>query len=512
MRIKFSVGVVLALLLFVAPGQSWAVDVAVTRVNASQFMKVGASAPFSAMVPAQASATALTSGGGASRWVALAINSTAAGKLMQAALWAAGIYMAGETVDRLMKDYWAGKGYMNNNGVFGMGWAGVVPTSGNCPALTPGGASIPGGESSGGYYHHYMAYLSSYNDAYYACDAFRLSGTFGNYSGCVMASTVPVGGAALVGWKRMSYTGYAGGYSRMAHFFYPDGGTYTSGGVPYFQAQTASQAQTTAQNDINSGNAAAFQALQDSLNLIGTALENNTHALNRATTEMGLIKTTLNNALTQAQKDSVSGSSGGDADTWADANKTNEVTVKNMLTAAEVQQAMINALQAKGLSQAEIEAAMSGALQANSSLFSGGTPLTAAQIQSAMEAALTTKGLSYDGIINAMNQVLGSPDSYNPTAVQAESLPSAPEKKSLPGVLGTFWENFSNLPVISLLNTFQVTASGSSTLSLNLPGLLGGSAQTVTIDFAQWQDIFSLMGNILLTIVGIRWTIYLFEG
>jgi len=117
---------------------------------------------------------------------------------------------------------------------------------------------------------------------------------------------------------------------------------------------------------------------------------------------MSAIRTELNNALSQAQKDSVASESGGDTDQWADSNKTNEVTVKNMLTRAEVEAAVVAALAAKGLSQTEIQAAMSGALQANAALFSGGSGLTQAQIQSAIEDALTAKGLSYDGIINAL--------------------------------------------------------------------------------------------------------------
>jgi hypothetical protein len=501
----------LVVVLLSVPSLSAALDVGVVRLNAAQMLRVGAAAPYSAVVPAQAAVTFLTSGGGAAKWVALAINSTAAGKLMQATMWAAGLYMAGDLADRLLKEYWASKGYaVGSDGK--LGYPTVTPTSGNAPSPTPGGLAGEG-EDTGVYIHYQMGNYASAGAAYAACESLRASGAWGSYSGCSHGWTLQPSGVALVGWARYSYTGYAAGRSRQGHFYYSTGGTYTAGGAPV-QPVAPSEAQAAAQSDIGSGNASAWAALKTSLEAVGSALENNTHALNRATSEMSAIRTELNNALSQAQKDSVASESGGDTDQWADSNKTNEVTVKNMLTRAEVEAAVIAALAAKGLSQAEIQAGMSGALQANAALFSGGSGLTQAQIQSAIEDALTAKGLSYDGIINALTGVLGpaSGAPYDPTALSPEALPDAPEKKSLPGVLSTFWEAFENLPVISLLNTFEVTASGSPVLTLSLPGLLGGDSGTANIDFSQWQDTFAVMGNVLLTIVGIRWTIYLFEG
>jgi len=71
----------LVVVLLSVPSLSAALDVGVVRLNAAQMLRVGAAAPYSAVVPAQAAVTFLTSGGGAAKWVALAINSTAAGKL-----------------------------------------------------------------------------------------------------------------------------------------------------------------------------------------------------------------------------------------------------------------------------------------------------------------------------------------------------------------------------------------------------------------------------------------------
>ena len=510
----------LVVVLLSVPSLSAALDVGVVRLNAAQMLRVGAAAPYSAVVPAQAAVTFLTSGGGAAKWVGLAINATAAGKLMQATMWAAGLYMAGDLADRLLKDYWASKGYAINPDGSGIAKTFQTVTPNANENVPVSGAT--GAFNNGVYMIITVGTYSNSGQAAAAC-ANASNGCQGTpqylqncQSGCTYSGSTGYHTMIPAGhWGGYYYSGtYSPGVPGMVWALFPNSSSYYTTGPVQYQPVAPSEAQAAAQSDIGSGNASAWAALKTSLEAVGSALENNTHALNRATSEMSAIRTELNNALSQAQKDSVASESGGDTDQWADSNKTNEVTVKNMLTRAEVEAAVIAALAAKGLSQAEIQAAMSGALQANAALFSGGSGLTQAQIQSAIEEALTAKGLSYDGIINALTGVLGpaSGEPYDPTALSPEALPDAPEKKSLPGVLSTFWEAFENLPVISLLNTFEVTASGSPVLTLSLPGLLGGDSGTANIDFSQWQDIFAVMGNVLLTIVGIRWTIYLFEG
>ena len=494
-----------------------AYSVGVSRINAAAFASVSSGAT-KGIVPALAVATDAVAAGGAGRWVALGISSAGLATIGQAVLWGAGLYAAGTWADQMIRDYWASKGYAINPDGSGIAKTFQTVTPNANENVPVSGAT--GAFNNGVYMIITVGTYSNSGQAAAAC-ANASNGCQGTpqylqncQSGCTYSGSTGYHTMIPAGhWGGYYYSGtYSPGVPGMVWALFPNSSSYYTTGPVQYQPAGPDAAKTTLQNDLDQNNASALKVVGEALNQVQAALESNTNALNKSTSAMNSVMGVLNGSLTQAQKDQVTGQVGtGD---WANDNKTNEVTVKNMITGDEIKAAVIAALAAKGLSQAEIQAAMSGALQANAALFSGGSGLTQAQIQSAIEEALTAKGLSYDGIINALTGVLGpaSGEPYDPTALSPEALPDAPEKKSLPGVLSTFWEAFENLPVISLLNTFEVTASGSPVLTLSLPGLLGGDSGTANIDFSQWQDTFAVMGNVLLTIVGIRWTIYLFEG
>jgi len=113
------------------------------------------------------------------------------------------------------------------------------------------------------------------------------------------------------------------------------------------------------------------------------------------------------------------------------------------------------------------------------------------------------------GAVEAGVDKVGS--DVNFTDIVGSVLPDAPEKLSLTDLLDDWWDGFMDLPIVSLLDGLSVEASGSPVMSFNIPGFLGGSGSTATVDFSDYETAWALMGQILLTITGIRWTIYLFE-
>lgn len=96
-----------------------------------------------------------------------------------------------------------------------------------------------------------------------------------------------------------------------------------------------------------------------------------------------------------------------------------------------------------------------------------------------------------------------------------ESTPTAgdytlPERKDLEGVLDTFKSGLGSLPIISWANGVELEVSGaSSIINLPLPTAWGSS---ITVDFADYEDILDMMGAGLYALVGMASVLFLFRG
>lgn len=121
-------------------------------------------------------------------------------------------------------------------------------------------------------------------------------------------------------------------------------------------------------------------------------------------------------------------------------------------------------------------------------------------------------GTSKTDIKSALKETLDDGVAVTGPALSGETIPSLPEKVTITSILTTWWAGFQQLPIVSLFTGMSVTASGSPILSFTIPGFMGGSSTSFSYDFSQHESVWSFMGNILLMLTGITWTIYIFEG
>lgn len=133
---------------------------------------------------------------------------------------------------------------------------------------------------------------------------------------------------------------------------------------------------------------------------------------------------------------------------------------------------------------------------------------TDAEKQYGDQAAKLTKGDLQDVI----NKAISDGGAVTGPTLAAEIIPTLPEKITITSVLNTWWSGFQSLPIVSMFTGLTVTASGSAVISLPIPAFLGGSSTNFTYDFSQHSAVWDFMGNILLMLTGITWTMYLFEG
>lgn len=77
-------------------------------------------------------------------------------------------------------------------------------------------------------------------------------------------------------------------------------------------------------------------------------------------------------------------------------------------------------------------------------------------------------------------------------------------------MLDTFKSSLDSLPIISWVNGVELEVSGaSSVVSLPLPEAWGSS---ITVDFADYENILDMMGNGLYALVGMASILFLFRG
>lgn len=85
-----------------------------------------------------------------------------------------------------------------------------------------------------------------------------------------------------------------------------------------------------------------------------------------------------------------------------------------------------------------------------------------------------------------------------------------PERKDLPTILTSFKSSIDALPIISWASGVELQVSGaSSIINLPLPAAWGSS---ITVDFADYEDILDMMGAGLYALVGIASILFLFRG
>lgn len=92
----------------------------------------------------------------------------------------------------------------------------------------------------------------------------------------------------------------------------------------------------------------------------------------------------------------------------------------------------------------------------------------------------------------------------------APAPPTPPEKENLPGILDTFKGSLTSLPLLSWLDDqMPSVSSGSPILVLAVPEWLGGD---ISVDFSEYEGTLTFMGNCLLALVGLGWTMFLLKG
>lgn len=98
--------------------------------------------------------------------------------------------------------------------------------------------------------------------------------------------------------------------------------------------------------------------------------------------------------------------------------------------------------------------------------------------------------------------------------------PEADEEGDYPAILQWFYDGLMALPIVSMVYDLSIDASGGSpSVSFTAPSLFGSGSQNVTMNFSQdsimgvnYGSILEIFGNVLLAMVGVRWTIYVFKS
>lgn len=222
-------------------------------------------------------------------------------------------------------------------------------------------------------------------------------------------------------------------------------------------------------------------------------------------------KTVLNNAITQAQADTIAGVTpktpeeiAADAGTAA-------------LTAGQMQAAVAAALAGQGLSAAQIQAAVSAALALNAgltpaqvqaamtaALTAAGTGMTPTQMQAAVEAALLAKGLTATGVQSAVDAAIKA----NPAIIPAYVPTTLPVAYVQPAVgdfktrTQTFISTIQASSVFGLpvLMASSIPAdSGSCEYTVNLSDRFGGSK---TVSFCNWATGLAAIHAVLMILAG----------
>lgn len=286
---------------------------------------------------------------------------------------------------------------------------------------------------------------------------------------------------------------------------------YAPSPVSTFAPYTASVLGTDLSTGVAAGDVGAINLVKAALTELDENMQGNSSSLGTTLTNSG--KTILNNAVTQAQADTIAGVTprtpeeiAADAGTAA-------------ITAAQYQAAMIAALKAQGLSDAQIMAAVSAALALNpgltaaqvqaamtAALTAAGTGLTSEQMQAAIEAAMLAKGLTATGIQSATKAAL---DDETGVSEPVEPTTIIPTKLSLTGVMTAFMASINGMPLMVTLRGLTINVSGSSSLCLNMPSNLGGNQ---CWDAGGMSDGLNMIGTVFLSLTTLFSFVSIFKG
>jgi len=335
-------------------------------------------------------------------------------------------------------------------------------------------------------------------------------------------------------WVCIAATSSYSGATQKAYWLYPASGQGTGTGngteTTVWAVSGQSDVSTLVNTRLGAGDSTTVDMAKKVLIDVGDAYDGSNYlnsptigtsgsSQSRQASNWSNIKTAVNSNISTDQQtalDTSAASSTANSDWATSAGQTTGTTSQTTLQPDDVRAAVQSALVNQGLSNTLIQTAMQNAL--SNVQISGG--LTQSQAQTAFQNALTNAGLDTADLKTAVEQAIKDKYDEQAAAVGAltmpsmntEELPSTPEKLNLTTVLSAFKSQVESLPFFSFLQGMQVTASGSSQICVSLPGFMGGGGGSYCKSLSDFQSAFDMMGNFLLAMVGVRWTLYLFES
>jgi len=455
------------------------------------------------LVPALATVASGATLGGAAQWLGVGLSSTALANIIGivaiAGVTASAYWMTTEIISYLKsKGYGVSGGQVVSNGV----------TMYDHPVGT---AKIPGDQIvNGAYTYVFYGVYADYTTMASVWNTLCANPPAG-YNYYTAASGSPYDFVGVSGWSAMNvmYQSQQSPYTYKYYcVYYPTGGNKGTSTVQQTWPIAQGTIVTGLTTDLNNSLPGAIDAGRRALADIEDALKNPNNPL-VTSGQMGQIQSYLGGALTADQKSKLDAGVVTDADTWA--GQTGAGTLANPtesgvsgLTAADVQNGIIAALTAKGLSSPEIATAIAAAIPQDLSR------LTPDDIVTAIITGLPQAGIpTTPEIEEAIREAI--PDAINDeSGVTYPSDPffTLPEKLSLTTILNNFWSSMSSMPVINTLKGITINASGSSVACMNLPANLGGSR---CWDAANIQGDLNNIGSVLLSLTTILAMIGIFK-
>jgi hypothetical protein len=143
---------------------------------------------------------------------------------------------------------------------------------------------------------------------------------------------------------------------------------------------------------------------------------------------------------------------------------------------------------------------------------------TGDDVQDATDQINEANTITKDDIKNAVKKAIDEANSQAAsetlTPLTGLTQPDAPPAKgTIAPLIDTFMEGIGQLPIISFFTSMKnLSMSGSCEVVLSMPNPFTNSVNQVTVSMCPFESTFMFMGSCLLTIVGVRWMFYLFEG
>jgi len=467
-------------------------------------------------VPAKVACSA-TSGGVTTqgvKWIALNIPQVRMAKIVTGLLVIGGSSLVGYMTSE-MSDWIADNGlYYNNDGQLSTTEEQLLPDP------QSSGHSI-GSVLSYGAYGDYPVYVMSYHqsesDAKTACTA--IHGSF------FQASLYANEWQPDLNWAAVAYridNGY-GAVPRYEYFgyVYPKKTAVTVALQEVEVPADTSVIEDALADDFDNETQTAIDIGSQAISIVGDAISNTNHPIRKYPSMWAEIKSQVDQSITEAQMEDVVGEY-VDEETWAETIGQDVQAIPNPVSAVDVKNAVIEALTAKGLSSAQIQAVIEAAIAAKADVFAGSGGLSVGAITDAINDALVTAGIAStadmaDAIADAIADVAVTPteiteaiEAADIATVPEEPTITPPEKNSLTDILLAFMTDLGNLEILDVFERIEIEESGaSSIMCIPLPEDLGGG--NACYDFGDWGDALGTIGNIMASINGIFWILWLFR-